>query len=156
MAEGIIVSPYDAELFGHWWFEGPEWLKEVLRLASQEGEPVGLTTFSSYLAQYPPEQEVSLGPSSWGEGGFNRVWLNESNDWTYPWLHQAERAMINLARRDFKEGSLDHRACCQAVRELLLAQSSDWPFILTNRRWWSTPSPALRTTWAAFLTSIGV
>lgn len=46
----IIVSPYDAELFGHWWFEGPEWLKEVLRLASQEGEPVGLTTFSSYLA----------------------------------------------------------------------------------------------------------
>ncbi|HHP50490.1 MAG TPA: DUF1957 domain-containing protein [Moorella mulderi] len=68
-----------------------------------------------------------------GRGGFNRVWLNESNDWIYPWLHQAERAMINLARRDFKEGSLEHRACCQAVRELLLAQSSDWPFILTNR-----------------------
>lgn len=129
----IIVAPYDAELFGHWWFEGPDWLEDVLRLASEEGRPTCLTTLSAYLEKYPPEQEVTLGLSSWGEGGYNRVWLNQSNDWIYPLLHQAEKAMAIMAEGGSPLGPLQERALSQAARELLLAQSSDWPFILTNR-----------------------
>lgn len=125
----IIVAPYDAELFGHWWFEGPDWLADVLRLAA--GSRVSLTTPSAYLEHHPPRREVAVGASSWGEGGYNRVWLNQANDWLYPHLHRAERAMIKLATANPRPGSFQERALKQAARELLLAQSSDWPFILT-------------------------
>ncbi len=128
----IVVAPYDAELFGHWWFEGPDWLAEVLRLAA--ASQVRLTTPAAYLEAYPPRQEVTMGPSSWGEGGYNRVWLNPANDWLYPYLHRAEKTMLKLAAAapDPPPGSLPERALNQAARELLLAQSSDWPFILTT------------------------
>ncbi|WP_338817989.1 D-inositol-3-phosphate glycosyltransferase [Moorella thermoacetica] len=126
----VVVAPYDAELFGHWWFEGPDWLADVLRLAGESR--VSLTSLSAYLEQYPPRQEVTMGPSSWGEGGYNRVWLNQANDWLYLHLHRAERAMIKLAAANPRPGSLQERALNQAARELLLAQSSDWSFILTT------------------------
>lgn len=125
----IVVAPYDAELFGHWWFEGPDWLADVLRQAAGR---VSLTTPGAYLEQHPPHQEVTMGPSSWGEGGYNRVWLNPANDWAYPHLHRAEQALIKLAAVNPQPGSLQERALNQAARELLLAQSSDWPFILTT------------------------
>ncbi|MGI9861970.1 1,4-alpha-glucan branching protein domain-containing protein [Moorella naiadis] len=124
----IVVAPYDAELFGHWWFEGPDWLADVLRQAAGR---VNLTTPGIYLEQYPPRQEVTMGPSSWGEGGYNRVWLNPANDWVYPHLHRAEKALIQLATANPRPNPLQERALNQAARELLLAQSSDWPFILT-------------------------
>lgn len=126
----IVVAPYDAELFGHWWFEGPDWLEEVLRLAAAE-RPAGLITLGAYLEKYPPDHEVEMGTSSWGEGGYHRVWLNEANDWIYPPLHQAEKTMIAMASCPVK-GPLGERVLRQGARELLLAQSSDWPFILTN------------------------
>lgn len=129
----IVVAPYDAELFGHWWFEGPEWVETVFRLADSPERKARFTTFSQYLAQFPPRQEVSLGPSSWGDGGFNRVWLNKENDWIHPHLHRAEKAMIVLADRFSQPKDLEKRALNQAMRELLSAQSSDWPFILTNQ-----------------------
>ncbi|QGP93899.1 D-inositol-3-phosphate glycosyltransferase [Neomoorella glycerini] len=129
----VIVAPYDAELFGHWWFEGPVWLEEVLRLAAGQDYQTGLTTLAAYLEQYPPRQEVALGLSSWGEGGYNRVWLNPANDWLYPHLHRAEKTMVNLAATCFQPTPLQERALNQAARELLLAQSSDWPFILTSQ-----------------------
>ncbi|PRR74857.1 1,4-alpha-glucan branching protein domain-containing protein [Neomoorella humiferrea] len=128
----IVVAPYDAELFGHWWFEGPDWLEDVLRLAAAGGT-MRLTTLAAYLENHPPVQEIKMGPSSWGEGGYNRVWLNELNDWIYPPLHRAEKAMVAMASNPPPRDALGERALRQAARELLLAQSSDWPFILTNR-----------------------
>lgn len=127
----IVVAPYDAELFGHWWFEGPYWLEHVLRKAA-EGKCVGLTTLKDYLEKYPPREEATLGLSSWGEGGYSRVWLNPTNDWTYPHLHRAEKKMVNLALTFPFPEALEERALNQAARELLLAQSSDWPFILNS------------------------
>ncbi|MDN5344453.1 MAG: 1,4-alpha-glucan branching enzyme [Clostridia bacterium] len=129
----VVVAPYDAELFGHWWFEGPDWLEDVLRLAASPTCQTRLTTLSGYLEQHPPRQEVSLGPSSWGEGGYNRVWLNQNTDWLYPYLHRAEKAMVTLASGCRHPSPLQERALNQAARELLLAQSSDWPFIITSR-----------------------
>ncbi|HHZ19461.1 MAG TPA: DUF1957 domain-containing protein [Firmicutes bacterium] len=129
----IVVAPYDTELFGHWWFEGPDWLEEVLRLVAQRDTGIATTTLQSYLWKYPASHEATFGPSSWGEGGYNRVWLNEENDWIYPRLHRAEKLIKALTEGYPQPGPEVKRGLNQAVRELLLAQSSDWPFILTNR-----------------------
>jgi 1,4-alpha-glucan branching enzyme len=130
----LVVAPYDAELFGHWWFEGPEFLDLFVRQACREPGLVLLTP-EEYLRREPTQQVAAPAPSSWGETGYWRVWLNETNEWIYPHLRVAQERMTELARR-FGPGSaparspLVSRALCQAARELLLAQSSDWPFIL--------------------------
>ncbi|MDK2820962.1 MAG: hypothetical protein PWP31_927 [Clostridia bacterium] len=129
----IVVAPYDAELFGHWWFEGPDWLEEVMRIAAQKTSKVGLTILSDYLEENQPKEEVSLSFSSWGEGGYNRVWLNSTNDWMYTHLHRSEKIMVDLAESCLSPTPLEERALNQACRELLLAQSSDWPFILNSQ-----------------------
>jgi len=72
----VIVAPFDAELFGHWWFEGPMWLDAVIRkLASGSGR-LELVTLSEYLAEYPTNEVTTPCMSSWGDKGFSEVWLN--------------------------------------------------------------------------------
>jgi 1,4-alpha-glucan branching enzyme len=89
-----------------------------------------LTTPDEYLRRYPTLQVATPAASSWGEEGYWRVWLNESNEWIYPHLRIAQPRMAELASRFAKPTPLQERALQQAARELLLAQSSDWPFIL--------------------------
>jgi 1,4-alpha-glucan branching enzyme len=128
----IIVAPYDAELFGHWWFEGPEWLEHLLRKAASE--PGLRTVFpSEYLAEFPVNPCDRPAASSWGQGGFNALWLNESNDWIYPHLQAAAGRMIEFAQQFYPTEGAKRRALNQAGRELLLAQSSDWAFIMARR-----------------------
>ncbi|MBA3832002.1 MAG: DUF1957 domain-containing protein [Chthoniobacterales bacterium] len=131
--DALVVSPFDAELFGHWWFEGPRFLETFLRLAAQS-EDFQLTTPSEFLTAHPSQQIVRPNPSSWGENGFSGVWLDESNAWIYPLLHAATRRMTEIARahRDSSD-PLTERALRQAARELLLAQSSDWAFLIKTR-----------------------
>lgn len=125
----IVVSPYDAELFGHWWFEGPEWLDYLIRkIHGQKG--IRLITPSEYLEENPVNQVATLTMSSWGWKGYSEVWLEGSNDWIYRHLHKASERMVELARRCPNVRGLKRRAIKQAVRELLLAQSSDWAFIM--------------------------
>jgi 1,4-alpha-glucan branching enzyme len=127
----IIVAPYDAELFGHWWYEGPEFLDFLVRKTCHEqSAAVSLLTPGSYLRQHPTNQIATPGASSWGEEGYWRVWLNESNEWIYPHLQVAQERMTELARQYPQAHGLVARALKQAARELLLAQASDWPFIL--------------------------
>ncbi len=126
----VVVSPYDAELFGHWWYEGPEFLDFFMRKACYDQKVFELITPDEYLRLYPTHQIASPSPSSWGEEGYWRVWLNEKNEWIYPHLHVAQERMTQLARRFPQPGTLQERALKQAARELLLAQASDWPFIL--------------------------
>jgi len=126
----VVVSPYDAELFGHWWYEGPEFLDFFMRKACYDQKVFELITPDEYLQRYPTHQIASPSPSSWGEEGYWRVWLNEKNEWIYPHLHVAQERMTQLARRFPQPGTLQERALKQAARELLLAQASDWPFIL--------------------------
>lgn len=127
-----IVSPYDAELFGHWWFEGPQWLEAVIRRMAAEPDVVALTTPSAYLARNPSLQAATPSASSWGDGGYNAFWLNPGNDWIYPLLHDAARRMNLLAKQhgDAAPGTPMYRALQQAGRSLLLAQASDWAFIM--------------------------
>ena len=126
----IVVAPYDAELFGHWWFEGPDFIEAFVRKAAREQSAFQLATPSDYLRDNPENQMASPPMCSWGAGGYVDVWLDASNDWIYRHLHKATERMIALAR-DFPDSSgLTRRALNQAARELLLAQSSDWAFIM--------------------------
>jgi 1,4-alpha-glucan branching enzyme len=126
----IIVAPYDAELFGHWWFEGPDWINFLMRKSAGDQKTVRLITPLEYLTENPTCQISNPSLSSWGYKGYSEVWLDSSNDWIYRHLHKAADRMIELARSFPHAEGLLLRALNQAARELLLAQSSDWAFIL--------------------------
>ena len=126
----IVLCPYDAELFGHWWYEGPEFLNYFVRKAYYDQSIFSFITPSDYLDMNPSLQVASPAASSWGEGGYWDVWLNEKNQWIYPHLNIAQERMTELAQSFSTPDTLQKRALKQAGRELLLAQSSDWPFIL--------------------------
>ncbi|MDQ0286985.1 1,4-alpha-glucan branching enzyme [Desulfofundulus luciae] len=126
----LVVAPYDAELFGHWWYEGPQWIDLLSRRICFDQDVIQMITPGQYLSLHPDLQVVDLPMSSWGEGGYNRVWLNPSNDWIYRHLHRAEAVMADLADLHPDASGVKERALNQAARELLLAQSSDWAFII--------------------------
>jgi 1,4-alpha-glucan branching enzyme len=145
--EPIIVAPFDAELFGHWWFEGPIFLEQFIRHAANEPD-FRLTTPSEYLAAHSTQQIVEPAASTWGENGHLAVWLDPSNAWIYPELHAAAQTMIDLAKKASAVVGQPHRlpiaglageapalqftdrVLKQLARELLLAQSSDWAFLM--------------------------
>jgi len=128
----IVVAPYDAELFGHWWYEGPHWLESVLRNIAAEQTAFRTATPWDYLTEFPVNQEVTPCASSWGWKGYHEVWLEGSNDWIYRHLHIAAQRMGELAERFGMPTPVERRALNQAARELLLAQSSDWAFIMKS------------------------
>lgn len=130
--EPHILCPYDAELFGHWWFEGPDWLEAVARRAAAAHPDLRLASPSEHLARYPQLQVAVPSASSWGTEGYSDCWLSGANAWIYPHLNRATRRLSSLAGRfpDEPPRSLNARALNQAARSLLIAQSSDWPFIL--------------------------
>ncbi|HEV2106882.1 MAG TPA: 1,4-alpha-glucan branching protein domain-containing protein, partial [Thermomicrobiales bacterium] len=129
--QGVIASNYDTELFGHWWFEGVDWLKEVLRGLARS-ETVELSTASRIVAEQPPDRVMILPESSWGSGGNHFTWLNVDTEWMWAPIHAAENRMEALVER-FPDATGEQRSVLnQAARELLLLQSSDWPFLVTT------------------------
>jgi 1,4-alpha-glucan branching enzyme len=123
----LLVAPFDAELFGHWWFEGPQFLAALFRQADEAG--VRLVTLRESLSGSDPLQVCRPSPSSWGQGGYHDYWLNETNAWVVAEWQRASQAMVARVGRGV--GSPAQRdLLTQAGRELLLAQSSDWSFIL--------------------------
>jgi 1,4-alpha-glucan branching enzyme len=140
----IIVAPFDAELFGHWWFEGPRFLESLIRQAAHGhqdlrltsgahyGQPdFQLTTPTEFLQQYPTQQTVSPAASTWGENGHLGVWLDKTNSWIYPHLDKAAERMTKLARAHRNDPG-SSRVLKQLARELLLAQASDWAFLIRS------------------------
>ncbi|HEY3111786.1 MAG TPA: 1,4-alpha-glucan branching protein domain-containing protein [Chloroflexota bacterium] len=128
---GLIVSAYDTELFGHWWFEGVTWLREVLRRLATHPE-VGLTTANDYLASFPPDEVLQLPESSWGAGGDHSTWYNDQTSWMWPLIHAAEERMEELVGRHPEAVGDRARVLAQVARELLLLESSDWPFLVST------------------------
>ena len=126
-ADPILVAPFDAELFGHWWFEGPLFLKEIFKQSDEEG--ISLIRLIDVLKNSPQIQLCEPSPSSWGKGGYHDYWLNETNAWIIPKWNEASAAMIDCCKDD-TTNEYKERLLKQAARELLLAQSSDWSFIL--------------------------
>jgi 1,4-alpha-glucan branching enzyme len=128
----IVICPYDAELFGHWWYEGPEFLDYFVRKAAYDQRVFALVSPNQFLQEHATHQVAKPSPSSWGEEGYWKVWLNDSNEWIYRHLRFAEQRMTELARKIPSGTALEERALKQAARELMLAQASDWPFILRS------------------------
>mgnify|MGYP001054120418 FL=1 len=129
----IILCPYDAELYGHWWYEGPYWLYILFKKIYYDECNFELITPSEYIDKYPETQVCSPCRSSWGANGYSGVWLNPTNDYVHRHLHKAADRMIDLATSypNMEDGIIKD-ALNQAARELLLAQTSCWLFIITN------------------------
>jgi 1,4-alpha-glucan branching enzyme len=129
----IVVAAFDAELFGHWWFEGPMFMEQFIRRAANELD-FRLTTPSEYLAAHPTQQIVEPAASSWGGNGHLAIWLDSSNAWIYPHLHAAALRMSDVAKQYAAHSAevteTSDRVLKQLARELLLAQSSDWAFLM--------------------------
>jgi 1,4-alpha-glucan branching enzyme len=128
---GIISAAYDTELFGHWWFEGVNWLKQVLRYISRS-KFVEPTTASEFIKKHPPEDVLALPESSWGLGGGHFTWQNADTDWIWPIIQSAALKMEGLVARYPKTDGAMKEILNQAARELVLLQSSDWPFLITT------------------------
>jgi 1,4-alpha-glucan branching enzyme len=129
----LVVATYDAELFGHWWYEGPQFLDFLLRKAVADSQILQLVTPAEYLNEYRENDRARLPMSSWGRNGYGEVWLNERNQWIYRHLHQAERELIEAVQTGEAHDPVQYRSLQQAARELMLAQSSDWAFIMDNQ-----------------------
>ncbi|MGB4263587.1 MAG: 1,4-alpha-glucan branching protein domain-containing protein [Fervidobacterium sp.] len=130
--EPIIVAPFDAELFGHWWYEGPIFLEYFMKEASKS-QKLRVVRACDVVDWIEKVQILTPAASSWGANGYNEVWLNGSNDWIYLHLHEMIERMTDMAKRHAEEKDpLKVRVLNQMVRELLLAQSSDWAFIMTT------------------------
>ncbi|HEV8456234.1 MAG TPA: 1,4-alpha-glucan branching protein domain-containing protein, partial [Gemmatimonadales bacterium] len=129
-SDGAIVAPFDTELFGHWWHEGPEFLSQTWQVMSRHAG-VTAATASRYLTQHPPELALSLEEGSWGANGDFSMWMNPKTEWMWLRMWDLEAAFWN-ATPDAISNAAAHPALEQAARELLLAQASDWPFIVST------------------------
>jgi len=123
----ILIAPFDAELFGHWWYEGPIFLKYIFKNSKKHS--IKLTHLREILSLSPQIQVCDPSPSSWGQGGFHNYWLNDTNAWIVPEITKAGSTFIEVNSRNV-ENELTKRILMQAARELLLSESSDWSFIL--------------------------
>lgn len=124
----LVVSPYDAELYGHWWFEGPQFIDFLFRSLAGSSDQIKAVAPGDYLDAQIPIQTQTPSSSSWGENGYFKVWLNENTSWIYPYQHEAEAKMVELSTLFTMPNAVERRVLNQMARELLLAQSSDWAF----------------------------
>jgi 1,4-alpha-glucan branching enzyme len=129
---GMVVAPYDTELIGHWWFEGPEWIYQVLKRLHDHTQ-VSLSPGGEILEVSAPRSVISLPEGSWGEGGYHWIWLNEMNDWTWRHVYAAEEAMEEMAGRwaDDPDPRMQD-LLRQCGRSLFLLESSDWQFLIST------------------------
>jgi 1,4-alpha-glucan branching enzyme len=129
--DGILCSTYDTELFGHWWFEGPQFLYNVIK-AMNNSSLINRSTCGAYLDEHPNNNvRVSLPEGSWGEGGFHYIWLNEETAWAWKDIYEAEAQMQELAQK-YGNDKRYVRLLKQAAREMLLLSASDWPFCISS------------------------
>ena len=129
----ILSAPFDAELFGHWWFEGPMWLEAVARILHDYPCGIDLIAGADYLDKYPRAGFITMHEGSWGAGGSNQVWLNPETSWTYTHIYPAEIYVREVCTAgNWQETPLGTRIVQQMCRELLLLESSDWQFLITT------------------------
>lgn len=134
--QGLIVAPYDTELFGHWWYEGVLWLAETLK-GLADSPAVSVSTAGEFLDVHPPTESIKVPESSWGRGGRHGVWLNDETAWMWDMIHAAEARIKRLAALSpatEEDEDLLQLLKIQALREFLLLTSSDWPFLVTERQ----------------------
>jgi len=129
----VLSSPFDAELFGHWWFEGPMWLEAVCRILHEHSTGIATITCSQYLERYPRAGFIAMPEGSWGAEGNHQVWMNPETAWTWTHIYPAEVYVSEVATAGtWRNSELGSRIVQQLCRELLLLESSDWQFLITT------------------------
>ncbi len=129
----VLCAPFDAELFGHWWFEGAMWLEAVCRTLHDYPAGIATITCSQYLGRYPRASYIAMPEGSWGAEGSNQVWMNAETSWTYTHIYAAELFAREVCTAgEWQESELGKRIVQQLCRELLLLESSDWQFLITT------------------------
>lgn len=126
-----VCTPFDTELFGHWWFEGPKFIKAVLK-GLHHSPYVNSVTASEQIEAVKPKEVVALPEGSWGENNNHDVWSNDENKWTWELIYNDELRLSNIFAK-FPVAQLSkaqHRIALQALRELMLLHSSDWQFLI--------------------------
>lgn len=130
---GTVVAPFDAELFGHWWFEGPQFLRDVVLTLNADAD-VKLRTAEEAMYHQPPEKVVRMPEGSWGENGNHSVWINDRNRWIWEMEYRAEGTMLRLLHGVAWQTNADLKGLMQRLgRQMLLMQSSDWPFVIHSQ-----------------------
>ncbi|HAR95482.1 MAG TPA: DUF1957 domain-containing protein [Deltaproteobacteria bacterium] len=129
---GVLTTPFDAELFGHWWFEGIEWLERVVDLLAERSK-IQLSCPQEVLQNVRPKETFMLPEGSWGQGGCHTMWYNKGTTWMWESIHKAERAMCKALDQGRPASPLSERVLRQMARELFLLQASDWQFLVTTR-----------------------
>jgi 1,4-alpha-glucan branching enzyme len=129
--EGVVVAPFDTELFGHWWFEGPDFLGNVYRALAGKREVIHPATGSRHLQEHPARAAIRLPWGSWGANGDSSMWLSDRTAWTWERLWPLEQSFWDVAPAALASAPA-RPVLAQATRELLLAQSSDWQFIIST------------------------
>jgi 1,4-alpha-glucan branching enzyme len=127
----VVTSPFDTELFGHWWFEGPDFLREVYRSLTHGGGGVRPTSAGRHLNEHEPAAALQLAMGSWGANGDYSMWLNDETLWTWRRLWPLEDAFWTAVPGALKSETA-RPILAQAARALLLAQASDWQFIIST------------------------
>lgn len=130
---GIITAPFDAELFGHWWFEGPRFLRRVIEIISDDRQ-IQLLTSVEALEKFGSDKAMRLPDASWGKYGNNSTWFNDRTQWIWEIEYRAEARLVEVVKRNPILADLEQReVLTDAARQLLLMQASDWPFILHSQ-----------------------
>ncbi len=129
---GVVTATFDAELFGHWWFEGPQFLRDVMLTLNADPD-INVTTAEQFLEDHPPDKVVSLPEGSWGEEGDHRVWTNDKVNWMWDIEYRCEANFGKCTfRLPWRENQQVKDLLIKAARELLLLQASDWQFVITR------------------------
>lgn len=131
--QGVVVAPFDAELFGHWWFEGPQFLRDVVLTLANDPQ-VRLLTAEEALYHHPPDKVVRMLEGSWGEKGNHSVWMNDRTKWIWEMEYRAEgRLLQQLHGLPWRTNPEVRGLLERAAREMLLLQASDWPFVIHSQ-----------------------
>lgn len=121
---GLIVAAYDTELFGHWWYEGVNFIKELLILSNSS--KVYKTSNTENLSKIVPTKKGKFIESSWGLGGFHYTWYNSNTIWMWEKIHEVEDKFMKIS------DNIDKKKLNALLKEKFLLESSDFPFLVTT------------------------
>lgn len=129
-----LCTPFDTELFGHWWFEGPEFIKALIR-GLNFSPWVNSATASEQMLLIKPWEVISIPEGSWGVNNNHDVWSNSDNNWTWEANYNDENKFKSIMEK-VRSRPIDNsirRIMTQSLRELMLLQSSDWQFLIYTK-----------------------
>ena len=128
----MVNVAFDAELLGHWWKEGVDWLYSVIKDVNDFGE-FELISGSDYINEYPECDTAVLSRSALTLNTYAYPYIDGDNNRIQRLIFNAIDKVKDIAERYYNDKNpVRLRYIKQAVKEMLLATSSDWLQIMHN------------------------